>query len=77
MADVRPPLDKIETTIELNELYRHKKTSGYYRPLAVARIEETLAHVVVYKHVSTENIWVRPLAEFEEKFVLAMRRTDR
>lgn len=51
-------------------IYRHYKGNDY-EVICIARLEETLEEMVVYKALYGEgNIWVRPLAVFEEKVEL-------
>lgn len=43
--------------------WRHVKSGNTYRVHCVARVEATLAPVVVYDATGVE-VWTRPLAEF-------------
>jgi cyclomaltodextrinase len=48
--------------------YQHFK-GGLYEVLGVAKHSETLKELVVYKHLDTGEIWVRPKEMFLEKIV--------
>ncbi|PBQ32170.1 hypothetical protein CNR22_10420 [Sphingobacteriaceae bacterium] len=53
-------------------LYKHYK-GQIYEVIGVARHSETLEALVVYKATyqpEGENLWVRPLAMFEEKIIV-------
>ena len=51
-------------------LYRHYKNKDY-RVIAIAKHSETLEDMVVYQALYGEReIWVRPLAMFEERIFL-------
>lgn len=52
--------------IKQSQLWRHKKSNGYYRIVALATIEADLKSVVVYRSIKDSNIWVRPLSEFSD-----------
>lgn len=45
--------------------YRHFK-GGFYRVMGIAKHSETLEKMVVYKHLDTGEIWVRPKKMFLE-----------
>lgn len=52
--------------------HRHKKSGGYYEKLGTARVQtatplEDLSEVTLYRAVDG-SLWVRPVAEFEERF---------
>lgn len=44
-------------------LYRHKK-GGLYRFISEGTDSETLAEVVIYQSVTTQEVWVRPKSMF-------------
>lgn len=45
--------------------YKHYK-GGVYEVIGVANHSETLEKMVVYKHLDTGELWVRPLGMFFE-----------
>lgn len=49
-------------------IYRHRKSGGYYRVLATGRMEATGDLVTIYQPLDRMMTWVRPTAEFGEKF---------
>jgi hypothetical protein len=51
------------TAVEVGAVYRHYK-GGYYIVLCVAELERNNEQCVVYKSLSTDKIWIRPLHEF-------------
>ncbi|MGW0909468.1 DUF1653 domain-containing protein [Streptomyces sp. NPDC002853] len=59
-------------------IYRHYK-GNYYRVLHVAQHSETDERLVVYRDLNEErgNVWVRPLAMFQETMVVGSGRTPR
>lgn len=52
----------------LEGIFRHTAKGGEYKVLHEATNEADLTHVVVYKSLLTDIIWVRPKSEFLEKF---------
>jgi hypothetical protein len=48
-------------------VYRHYK-GDLYQVLMVVRLESTQEYMVVYQHQNGTIPWVRPIAEFDEKF---------
>lgn len=50
-------------------IYRHYK-GGEYTLLGVAKLESDLTDMAIYKKafVDTDEVFVRPLSEFKEKF---------
>lgn len=48
--------------------YRHFK-GGLYEVIGLAKHSETLEELVVYKHLDTDEIWVRPKEMFLEKVI--------
>lgn len=48
-------------------LYRHHKGGLYYK-LAEAKMEATGEEMVVYEPFNGHQKWIRPKAEFDEKF---------
>lgn len=55
----------VDTDIEVGTRWRHRN-GGDYVVIAVARIEADLSPVVVYQSDRGADVWVRPLAEFED-----------
>jgi hypothetical protein len=55
----------VDTEVVEGSLWKHRK-GGFYKVLAVGRIEADLAPVVVYQSQKDWLVWVRPLAEFED-----------
>lgn len=50
------------------KLFRHKKSGGIYQLLHEAWMEATHERVTVYKSTADGAVWVRPSAEFAERF---------
>ncbi|MBD2653139.1 DUF1653 domain-containing protein [Synechocystis sp. FACHB-383] len=48
----------------INEIYRHKKSSGFYRIVGFGLIEATKTHSVIYESLEDGQVWVRPTTEF-------------
>ncbi len=46
--------------------WRHRKSGGLYKVLAVGRIEATLAPCVIYQAEAGGDVWVRPYDEFTD-----------
>jgi hypothetical protein len=46
--------------------FRHVKTGGMYRVIAIGRLEATLEPVVIYRDATADDppVWVRPLSEW-------------
>lgn len=61
---LKVPIRQLESP---TELYRHRK-GGLYKLVTRARMEATGVEVVVYRSVETGETWVRPAAEFDERF---------
>lgn len=54
-------------------LYRHAKSGKMYRVISLAKHSETQEDMVVYEALyenSKSQIWVRPLAIFQEKITI-------
>ncbi len=49
-------------------VYEHKTTTRLYTVIALASMEHDESRVIIYSG-SDNRVWVRPLAEFQEKFV--------
>jgi 8-oxo-dGTP diphosphatase len=49
------------------QLFRHRK-GGLYRVLARAYVESSLAQAIVYAKDGEQHAWVRPLADFVQRF---------
>ncbi len=56
-----------EASVYTSGVWRHKKTAKCYRVLKLALRESDLEHLVVYVRQGGPT-WVRPLAEFHERF---------
>lgn len=52
-----------------SRLYKHKKTGVIYEFMLLARREADGADCAVYRSTATNTVWVRPLSEFNDKFV--------
>ncbi len=52
--------------IEVGSIYRHFKGIEI-KVIALAKHSETLEEMVVYEHLSTNEVWVRPKKMFLEK----------
>jgi hypothetical protein len=64
-------LKKIESDIEVGAKYKHSKSGKEYGVVALARHSETLEELVVYRALYGEHdVWVRPIAMFEEKVLV-------
>lgn len=50
-----------------NGVYRHYK-GGEYILMTIGELEHDLSQVVVYKSITNDRVFVRPLKEFEDKF---------
>ena len=49
----------------MNRVYYHLKSHGLYRVISKsARLETTLEPMVVYKNITTGDVWIRPKKEF-------------
>lgn len=56
----------------IGSVLRHKKTSGLYQVIGLAKIEATLEVAYVYESRQTHDYWIRPQAEMEDgRFELA------
>lgn len=53
----------MERRIKIGQVYRHFK-GCYVKVLGVAKHSETLENYVVYKHLNTNENWIRPEKEF-------------
>lgn len=52
--------------VVVHQRYKHFK-GMIVEVLALAKHSEDLSLQVVYKHIDTDDIWVRPLSEFTSK----------
>jgi len=50
------------------DVWIHMKTSKRYNVLHFGNLEATVTPCVVYQSIEQGSIWVRPLAEFLDKF---------
>lgn len=48
-------------------IYRHYK-GGEYQLITIGELEHDLTQVVVYKSITNDRVFVRPVEEFEDKF---------
>lgn len=48
------------------KLYRHKRTRAIYKELARGTDSETEVDVVVYQHIASKRVWVRPAVMFDD-----------
>lgn len=48
--------------------WQHIKSGGYYRLLAYATRESDLTGEVVYQSEADGRLWIRPVAQFHERF---------
>lgn len=55
-----------EAQLQPGQEWKHKRTRGIYSIVTLAKLEATLDDVVIYSGAT--GTWVRPLAEFCEKF---------
>ncbi len=51
--------------VEVNKKYRHFK-GHIIETILIAKHSETLENMVVYKHLGTDELWVRPEKMFLE-----------
>jgi len=51
--------------IKIGKIYKHYK-GNIYEVIAIAKHSETLENMVVYKSISTGDIWVRPAVMWNE-----------
>lgn len=58
-----------EMLLQRFRIYKHYK-GGEYTLLGVAKLESDLTEMAIYKkaYVGTDEVFVRPLSEFKEKF---------
>ena len=56
----------MERTIDEGDTFKHFK-GQIVKVLFLAKDSETMEDVVVYKHLDTNDIWVRPLSMFLSK----------
>lgn len=69
---------KLNMSVELG-IYKHYK-GNLYEVIAVATHSESLEKMVVYKALyqkEGENMWVRPLAMFQETVLIKGQKTPR
>lgn len=52
--------------IEIGKTYKHFKGT-YHKILMIGKHSETLEDMVIYNHVDTGQVWVRPYHSFIEK----------
>lgn len=57
--------------VKKDQVYRHIKSQNLYLVIEVALREEDKEFLAVYQSLHTQQVWVRPLKEFKEKFTLA------
>jgi hypothetical protein len=64
MTDQHSPLPA--TQVRAGQCWRHLETGAFYYVVCLARLEATLADMVVYRGVKDQLVWIRPLAEFAD-----------
>ncbi len=52
--------------VEIGNVYRHFK-GHIVEVLNIGKDASTLEELVIYKHLKTNEVWVRPLKEFESE----------
>jgi hypothetical protein len=57
------------------EIWQHYKTKGEYEILGLGRMQVKIESLdmkecVIYKALSDEKLWVRPLADFMEEIII-------
>lgn len=62
-------------SVEIGKKYRHFK-GHLIEIVAIGKHSESLEDMVVYKHLGTNAIWVRPLAMFLEKEDVSLRKDN-
>lgn len=58
----------INQTIKCKGYKMELKESGEYKLMTIGELEHDLSQVVVYKSITNDRVFVRPLEEFEDKF---------
>ena len=61
-------MDEIKNTVKPG-FYKHYK-GGCYDVIGIGKHSETQEQLVIYKHVYTNEIWIRPLTMFIEKITV-------
>lgn len=59
----------------LGRIYVHYK-GGHYKLICLADLEADESPMAVYVNLDDERFWVRPVAEFREKFTLLHNRRE-
>nr|DAU27286.1 MAG TPA: Protein of unknown function (DUF1653) [Caudoviricetes sp.] len=57
----------LEALAQRFRVYRHYK-GGDYSLLGVAKLESDLTEMAIYRKIGTDDVYVRPLSEFNKKF---------
>ena len=60
-------MNTVEMLLQRFRIYRHYK-GGDYTLLGLAKLESDLTDMAIYKKLGTDEVFVRPLSEFKEKF---------
>ena len=60
-------MNKIEMLSQRFQVYRHYK-GGDYTLLGLEKLESDLTDMAIYKKFGADEVFVRPLSEFKEKF---------
>ena len=57
--------------INYEKLWYHLKSQGLYLILGYGKLESTLEEMVIYRSLTTSEIWIRPRLEFEDgRFII-------
>ena len=62
-------------SVDVGKKYRHFK-GHLIEIIAIGKHSESLEDMVVYKHLGTNAIWVRPLQMFLEKEDVSLRKDN-
>ena len=63
--EARVEITRPDTEIEDGSVWRHRNGKDYV-VIAVGRREVDLHPVVIYQSTTADDVWVRPLHEFED-----------
>lgn len=61
-------------------IYKHSKSGNIVKVLGIVKHSETLEDLVLYDHMGTNelsDLWVRPIAMFEETVTVAGKQVPR
>lgn len=62
-------------SVEVGKKYRHFK-GHLIEIMAIGKNSESLEDMVVYRHLGTNAVWVRPLTMFLEKEDVSLRKDN-